>query len=236
MKKKSILLFLTLAICLSACTFHPPDGWTKRHHSYKEVLAYAKSIDPNATVAKEYTNTLDEYGWEYREWNAVINGIDCHVSSVSDRVWNDGLAAGEFVKMYYRLDTDYDYLVMQSILSEKYPGWIMSDGIYSRYHNSTLYIKLSLPEFRMLNTDELELVWKAASDINAEYKSLVIDREAGFCIPSPAKYTNPYKQESYVKRDSYAYITSFTEEGKNQFLQEYRDDWALLDSGLPVYN
>jgi len=82
-------------------------------------LAFAKSIDPNATVAEEYTDTLDEYEREYREWEAIINGVECHVSSVSDLVWNDGMAAGEFTKAYYRIDTDYDYTVMKNIVSDQ---------------------------------------------------------------------------------------------------------------------
>lgn len=230
MKAKSILLCLTLAICLSSCTFNPPDGWTKSHHSYKDVLAYAISIDPNATISEKYTDVFDEYDWEYREWDAVLNGVDCHVASVSDWVWNDGILAGEFVKRHYRIDTDYDYLVMQSILSEKYPDWKMTEGLRSRYHHNMLFVKLHMPECRMLNNEELELIWKTASAINAEYEPLAIGREAGFCIPAPAKYTDhDDKQASHEKTDSYAYIISFTEDGKNQFLQEYREDWALLN-------
>ena len=99
----AIFLILILLLYMTACIYHPPEGWTKKHHTYEEVLAFAKSIDPNATVAEEYTDTLDEYEWEYREWDAIINGIECHVSSVSDWVSNDGVGAGEFIKVYYRL-------------------------------------------------------------------------------------------------------------------------------------
>ena len=56
----SVLLCITFVLCLSGCTYNPPDGWTKKHHTYKEVLKFAKAIDPNATVEEEYNDTVDE--------------------------------------------------------------------------------------------------------------------------------------------------------------------------------
>ncbi len=80
----SILLCLAVILCLSGCVYHPPAGWTKSHHSYEEVLAFAKSIDANAVVDKEYTDSGMAGSYDYyREWNAVINGVPCHVASVS---------------------------------------------------------------------------------------------------------------------------------------------------------
>ena len=82
---------MMVLLCFCACSYHPPEGWTRRHHTYNEVNAFAKSIDPNAVVAEEYTDYKDKDGWIFREWDAVINGVDCHVSSVSSWVWNEGL-------------------------------------------------------------------------------------------------------------------------------------------------
>ena len=31
-------------MCLSACSYNPPEGWTKKHHTYEEVLEFAKTI------------------------------------------------------------------------------------------------------------------------------------------------------------------------------------------------
>ena len=59
----AVFLILILLLYMTACSYHPPEGWTKKHHTYEEVLAFAKLIDPNATVAEEYTDTLDEYEW-----------------------------------------------------------------------------------------------------------------------------------------------------------------------------
>ena len=236
--KKYYLYFLIslLLLSMTACSYHPPEGWTKKHHTYEEVLAFAKSIDPNATVTEEYTDTLDEYEWEYREWDAIINGVECHVSSVSDWVWNDGVAAGEFIKVYYRIDTDYDYTVMKNIVSEKYPEWKCGDTMRSKYHQNTntISVDLTMPEIRMLNDDELERVWQIAWEINEEYEKIAIERKARFCIPSPGEYWNQYEEKYIVKKDSFARITDFSEDGKEAFLKEYMKDWALLESDSPV--
>lgn len=234
-KVLAVLLCLSIFLGLSACTFNPPEGWTRTHHTYEEVLAFAKSIDPNATVTEGYTDTVDENDWKFREWDAVIHGVHCHVASVTDWVWNSGFAAGEFAESYYRIDTDYDYTVMRNILSEKYPDWNCERSLHSKYHsNNIVFACLVLPEFRMLRDDELEEVWKTACQIHEEYEKVALGREAWFCIPSPGEYW--HGEQSIVKLDSHAYITAFTEEGKVKFLQEYKENWALLESGLPTYD
>ncbi len=246
MKKRfSIFFCMIVLLCFCACSYHPPEGWTRRHHTYNEVNAFAKSIDPNATVSKEHTDSEDSYNGRYREWDAAINGVDCHVASVSDWVWNEGIGLVDAPRRYYRIDTDYDYTIMQSILSEHYPEWEMQqnypepiDEIYIKYlNNSTpkrIQVVLTLPDFRMLNDDELAQVWQTAKRINKEYEALSFDRKAFFGVPSPGVYTEGLHFEKYVKLDSYTYIDDFSEDGKQDFLQEYREDWALLDSGLPV--
>ena len=122
--KKVISLFLCviLILCLSACTYNPPDGYAEEHHTYEEILEFAKTIDPNATVSTEYVDTtIEDWKRNFREYPATINGIECHVASVGKMVWNEGFLAGEFARQYYIIDTDYDYLILQKILSEKQP-------------------------------------------------------------------------------------------------------------------
>lgn len=231
-----LLLCIIFSLYLSGCSYNPPGDWTKKHHTYEEVLAFAKSIDANATVVEEYTDTVDEYDWEYREWDAVINGVNCHVASVSDWVWNDGFVAGEFVKVYYRIDTDYDYTIIQNILVNKYSNWKVGESMSSKYHHNTntIFAELILSEYKMMSNDELEQVWQTALEINNEYSKLAIGRKVGFSIPSPGKYYNQGDDEFFVKNDSHAYIKALTEEGKKAFLQEYTEDWSLLESGLPI--
>ena len=232
-----LLLCFIFFISLSSCSYNPPEGWTKKHHTYEEILEFARSIDPDATVTEEYTDTLNEYEWEFREWAAVINGIDCHVASISDWVWNDGIGAGEFAKTYYRIYTDYDYTVINNIISDEYPEWKSDDTIENKYHHNTntIFIELNLPEYRILNDEELEQVWQTANEINEKYKKLALERKAGFSIPSPGMYWNhDGEQEYFVRNDSFTSITEFTENGKTEFLKEYQEAWTLLDSGLPV--
>ena len=94
-KVLSLFVCVILILCLSACTYNPPDGYTEEHHTYEEILKFAKGIDPNATVSKEYTDTtIDAWNRKFREYPAIINGIECHVSSVGDMVWNEGFLAG----------------------------------------------------------------------------------------------------------------------------------------------
>lgn len=225
-------------LCFSSCLYDPPEGWAKTHHTYEEVLEYAQAIDPDASVTQEHTDVADD-GREYREWDAVINGVGCHVASVTAWVWNSGIAAGEFARDYYRLDTDYDIFIMQRILSEKYPDWKISTDIQSRYNSyNMIFVKLELPEFRMLDDEELEEVWQTALLISEEFDALAVGRNAVFSIPAPAVYLQYQEGEhvEFVKRNSYEYFEEFTEEAKDAFLLEYREAWALLESDMPVYD
>ena len=238
MKKKiSVFLCLIVVLCLSACSYHPPEGWTRRHHTYNEVNAFAKSIDPNAVVAEEYSDCEDQNGWVFREWDAEINGVDCHVASVTDWVWSEGFGAGEFCKRYYRIDTDYDYTILNRILSEHYPDWEKSHtdaGVpYEKYYDP-ISVRLTLPEYRKLNDAELEQVWQTVCSITEEYEATAVNKKLLFAIPSPVKGWNYSLEEYYVSKDGGTFIKELTEEGKKRFLQEYQENWSLLDSGLPV--
>ena len=84
-------------------------------------------------------------------------------------VWNDGFFAGEFTKVFYRLDTDYDSVIMDHVLAGKHPDWKTEDSMHGRYHGDTIFVGLVLSEYRMLNEDELEQVWHH----HGEEKSIV---------------------------------------------------------------
>lgn len=232
----SIIFCLSLIFGLSACSYNPPEGYTEKHHTYEEILKFAQSIDPNAIVSKDYTDTLDEYDWEYREWNANINGINCHVASNSDWVWNNGFLAGEFAKIYYRIDTDYDYLLLQKIVSEKQPDWAMEyNDIGSRYNcNDVLSVKIATIEKNALSDNELELIWQDALDIANEYNSYPIRKKPYFSLPAPGKGYDQYLEEYYIETEDTMIIDDLSDQGKTDFFQEYYDAWALLESDLRV--
>ena len=237
---KKILLFsvllVSVLVSLCGCRYEPPEGYTKEPHTYEQVLAYARAIDPNAEVTEKYFDSEDEYGYKYREWPAVINGTECFVASCHTRVWNTGFMAGEFARMYYRLDTDYDHITMSKILAERSPGWKMKyTDISGRYHNNDIAsVEIVLPEYRELGEEELEEVWNTAKSLRDEYVKYPVRKEAWFSIQSPGKYYSYFEKEYIVKKDSRTYITDFSEEGKLEFFEEYRGNWALLESGFPI--
>ena len=114
--KKIYLIFVMLFMLMfiASCSYNPPVGATEKHHTYEEVLEYAKKLDPNAIVNDEYEDTkLDNVmADEYREWNAIINGIECHVASTPIVVFNEGVLGGEFPKKYFVVNTDYNFYLL----------------------------------------------------------------------------------------------------------------------------
>ena len=235
MKRLSQLAFFILLISvllLSGCTYDPPEGYTEKHHTYEEVLAYAKTLDPDATVSEEYTDTtIDDWDRSFREWPAVINGIECHVSSVGDMIFNGGFAAGEFARQYFYIDTDYDYLLLEEIVKEKQPDWSMkSDDISSRYNwNHILVVQTSYSDERQLTDEELETAWQAAQEIHEEYSKYPVRKQDWFDVPAPGEFYSPATEE-YIIKMSTASIRDFSQEGKDEFFKEYHERWALTES------
>ena len=237
-KTLSVILLLIFIFCLNACTYNPPEGYTKKHHTYEEILAFARSIDPNATVSEEYTDTtIDDWNRSFREYPAVINGMECHVSSVGDLVWNSGFLAGEFPRQYYVIDTDYDYLVLKQIVAEHNPDWrISEDTLGHRYNwNNIISIYMEPDRTEQLEDEKLDAVLEQANEIYSAYHNLPIRKELYFWLTAPRTAHNSEK-EIIVKRNSQVLLEHFTEEDKLAFIEKYHEAWALLDSGLPVYD
>lgn len=233
--KKILLISLCFILIfnLFGCSYNPPQGWTQEHYTYEEALAFVKSINPNATVSEKHTDTTVEFNLEIREWDAVINGVACHVASVGDAVWNDGFLAGEFFEVYYHMDTDYDYTVFKNITVKSDYNWEFNGSVKRKY-DDTICAHLSLSEYRMLTEAELEQLWQTIIEINDEYGKYALKRKSEFGVPAPAKIWNQAADEYYVKKDSYTYIIDFTDAGKQEFTKRYYDRWVLLESGLPI--
>ena len=238
-KTLSVILILIFILCLNACTYNPPEGYTAKHHTYEEILAFAKTIDPNATVSEKYTDTttIDAGNRNFREYPAVINGVECHVSSVGAMVWNSGFAAGEFVKQYYVIDTDYDYLVLKQIVAEQILDWdISEDTLETRYNRNNILSICMKPNYtEQLTDEELEAVFEQAKAVYSAYHELPIRKDLIVWLPAPGKaYNSDY--ELIVKRNLSVLIEDFTEKDKLAFIDKYHEAWALLDSGLPIYD
>jgi hypothetical protein len=229
-----LLMVILAALTLSGCTYDPPEGYTEKHHTYEEVLAYAKTLDPNATVSEEYTDTtIDDWDRSFREWPAVINGIECHVSSVGDMIFNGGFAAGEFARQYFYIDTDYDYLLLEEIVKEKQPDWSMkSDDISSRYNwNHILVVQTSYSNERQLTDEELETAWQEALEIHEEYSKYPVRKQDRFDVPAPNKFYSYATEEWSIQMSSLS-MRDFNEKSKDEFLKKYHERWALTDSDL----
>ena len=212
--KAMVAVSLAVMILLSStsCTgiYNPPEGYTEKHHTYEEILDFAKSLDENAIVSETYTDTqIKAWNRKFREWDAVINGIECHVSSVGDNVWD---STGEFPKQYYVIDTDYDYVLLNKIISENHPNWEMSyTDINNRYNwNGLVSIQYVPSSEHKLSSDELESIWENAYEIYTEYNSYPVRKAAWFCISTP-------KGE--------AIFYDFSPEGKDKFFEEYEKDF-----------
>ena len=240
-KTLSVILLLIFILCLSSCTYNPPEGYTEKHHTYEEILAFARSIDPNATVSEEYKDTtIDDWNRNFREYPAVINGLECHVSSVGDMVWNSGFLAGEFARQYYVIDTDYDYLVLKQIVAEQNPDWdISEDTLGNRYSwNDILCVYMEPNCTEQLTDEELNAVFEQAKAIYSAYHEFPIRKELSFNLSAPGEAYNlvEYEYELIVKRNSYVYLEHFEEEDKLAFIDKYHEAWALLDSDLPIHD
>ncbi|MEE1076615.1 MAG: hypothetical protein UHY68_05055 [Acutalibacteraceae bacterium] len=236
--KKVILVcsYLVIILCLSGCTYNPPEGYTEEHHTYKELVEFAKSIDPDASVLNEFTDTkIDAWDLRFREYPAVINGVECNVSSVGKLVWNDGFAQGAFCRQYFMMDTDYDYYVLKEIVSKVEPEWRLPENdvgsIYTWDDSISVYIEPNKTE--QLTNEEFEVVWQSIKDIYSSYSNLPIRKTILFCLPAPEESINRGKE--CINKNAYLYINSFSENDKNEYLDRYKEAWELLESDLPVY-
>ena len=232
MKKKSVLfsiVILLLITVLSGCYYDPPEGYEEHHHSYQAALEYARSIDPNATVSETYTDLKDEHGHKHREWDAVIHGMECHVGSSARLVFNSGFAAGEFLKEYYTLDTDYDYYLLKSIVAEKLPAWQLDEEtVFNRYQlNDILAIDIAVSDERALTEEELDQVWKEAQAIEEVYSSHTVHKSVMFYLPAPNSMYS-YQNKRYIVQMSTIKISDFTEEGKEAFFKKYYEHWQKV--------
>ena len=81
---------------------------------------------------------------------------------------------------------------------------------------------------------ELEIIWQQAYEIYEEYSKYPVRKEANFGVAAPAVYyTDGSFKDKYIKITS-NYIDDFSADGKSNFFKQYNEDWALLESGLPI--
>ena len=112
------ILIIVVGVSAYLKTDPLPDGFAKSHHSYEDMLEFAKTIDPDATVSENYVDQIKTDNQSVREWPATINGIDCVVASTPEMFFSQRGSA--FTTTAYGMDTDYDQIVINMVL-ENYP-------------------------------------------------------------------------------------------------------------------
>ena len=218
-----ICLLCIFMLSLTACA--PPEGYSREHYTYEDAVAYAKAIDPNAVVYETYTDTVIPavYDYYYREWDAVIHGMQCHVTS-------HDVLYGEFLTRYYVMDTDYDYYLLEKILGEKQPDWQMGEDHPIQRYNPHNLLMVETPYWEAkeeLSVEELEQVWADAEEIYQEYSAYPIRKELRFII------SVPHTSDTETVHLTATWFFDFTEEGKRSFFERYAKKWDLMESGLP---
>ena len=149
-----LLLICVFALVFTGCRYDPPEGYSRKLHTYEEIVEYAKKIDPDAEVTNQPKAVKDKY-WDYVIYPAVINGINCHVANASDNVYDSNM--GEFSRKYYKMDTDYDYYVIRDALKD-HPklGTIEDDSESARFQvNDIIVISLKADTMISQRFDDL---------------------------------------------------------------------------------
>ena len=231
--KKIYLIFVMLFMLMSitSCSYNPPVGATEKHHTYEEVLEYAKTIDQNATVNDEYKDTKLEnvMADEYREWNAIINGIECHVASTPIVLFNDGIAGGEFGKQYFVVNTDYNFYLLKSIIESKYLDFtIVEDDISDRYTDYIGFSPLKNNE-NQLTVDELNLLLSSARSIYEEYKLKATEgKNISIVLYSPTVLCSADDSNKHIEI-RIEYYTINSETTNEDIIDKYLKNWEKLN-------
>lgn len=231
--KKIYLIFVMLFMLMfiTSCSYNPPVGATEKHHTYEEVLEYAKTIDPNATVNDEYEDTKLEnmMADEYREWNAIINGIECHVASTPIVLLNDGIAGGEFGKKYFVVNTDYNFYLLKSIIESKYLDFtIVEDDIADRYTDYIGFAPLKNNE-NQLTVDELNLLLSSVRSIYEEYNLKATEgKNISIGLYSPTVLCSVDGSNKHIEI-RIEYYTINSETTNEAIIDKYLKNWKKLN-------
>ena len=231
--KKIYLIFVMLFMLMfiTSCSYNPPVGATEKHHTYEEVLEYAKKLDSTAIVNDEYKDTKLEnvMADEYREWNAIINGIECHVASTPIILLNDGIAGGEFGKKYFVLNTDYNFYLLKSIIESKYLDFtIVEDDIADRYNDYICFTTLKNNESQ-LTVDELNFLLSTARSIYEEYKLKATEgKYISIGLYSPTVLCSADGSNKHIEI-RIEYYTINSETTNEAIIDKYLKNWKKLN-------
>jgi len=225
--KRVLLVILLFGILLSftACDgVIPPKEYARRHYSYEDAVAYAKALDPDATVSETCTVVYEDHVRDRIAWPAVINGIDCDIVSIRSFY-------GELMWPFYDLASDYEYCLLEKIVSEKQPQWEVKDpgNLYHPYlyrYGAYRYLYVETPyalREEELPDEKLEEIWQGVCEIAAEYEAQQGSLRLEFgCAAMPHLFKDGEKEYISLTR---GLVREFTEEAKQAFFADYRESW-----------
>ena len=231
-KSKTILaMVLTFAsvLSMSGCQYEQPENSQRWQYNYDAVLKYAKTIDPNVTLNEYKKREIVENSCTYREYDAVIHGVKCHVTSVERRVYNHGLFVGlDLSRSYYLLDTDYGYYVLKDILEEEQPTWELQDFSYWDFYQQipSIDIDMHVENSEELSDEELTALCNEARAIDERFSAYDTKRDLYFRIPVPCVVDGETKMYSLI-------INEFSEEALRYDFERYHKDWQEYRDELP---
>lgn len=193
-----LIIFVAIPALLYVGMFVPfykdiPDNYKSSFHSYDEALAYARTIDSDAKVEKEYEDIKEKYS-SRRVWHAKINATECEVLSLAHSFSGDVLIPtfltmdSWFPKDYYGMRTDYYDSEIPEIV-EKYPELGKLDTVVY----GSMYSEL---EYDEMTTDKFNEIWNAYTNVLDEIHRY--NPYVQFTVSCDKKGDDNYVNEYYI--------------------------------------
>ncbi len=160
------------------------EKYSTETHNLKQIEDYADKRFSNTndyTFTSKVETSKDEYNKDYKEWSIEVDGVKCHVASIETSVL-DGFA-GEFGHTYYRLDTDYDNIVIKGLIDNKYYMWNTNvDDISERYNrNDLVSIDYDYP-LDTYSDGEIDNIVSEMKQIYQDAKNMNVEKEIYYCF------------------------------------------------------
>ena len=176
-----ILIILIMIISGIINLFHkaPSELYSNKPFNQNQIETYMNSRFANAKDVHFTSGTIqskDEHNKPIKEWNIVVNDVNCHVASIPTKV-----TEGVRTRTYYRAETDYDYYSLKKYISEnyRYSSWEMDSTYSSRYTENIVLINYRT-DIGKYSTYELKTIENEIREILSVQNELLIQKEIRF--------------------------------------------------------
>lgn len=176
-----IIIILIMIISGIINLFHkaPSELYSNKPFNQNQIETYMNSRFANAKDVHFTSGTIqskDEHNNPIKEWNIVVNDVNCHVASIPTKV-----TEGVRTRTYYRAETDYDYYSLKKYISEnyRYSSWEMDSTYSSRYTENIVLINYRT-DIGKYSTYELKTIENEIREILSVQNELLIQKEIRF--------------------------------------------------------